>query len=179
MIHTPQLSVPAESILVTAGGTQLCCWDLLSGGRLLHKFVAHQKTITSVHVQQMHHSGSLHGVRIVSASLDGHMKVFDPESFKLTHATKYPSPILSLALASDMSSLAVGMADGTLSIKRRKSMESGSSRTRYAPRLTAASYKYFVRGQSTKAAATDLVMARQQKVNYLYIDIFDIVINSH
>jgi U3 small nucleolar RNA-associated protein 15 len=108
-------------MLVTAGGTYLCCWDLYSGGRLLHKFAAHQKTVTSVLVQRAVSTPSSDGsLRILSSSLDGHVKVFDPEVFKLTHASKYPSPILSLALAPDNSSFAVGMADGTLSMRRRR-----------------------------------------------------------
>ena len=108
-------------MLVTAGGAYLCCWDLYSGGRLLHKFAAHQKTITSVIVQRAVSTPSNDGsLRILSSSLDGHVKVFDPEVFKLTHASKYPSPILSLAVAPDNTAIAVGMADGTLSVRRRR-----------------------------------------------------------
>jgi U3 small nucleolar RNA-associated protein 15 len=88
---------------------------------LLHKFAAHQKTVTSVLVQRAVSTPSNDGsLRILSSSLDGHVKVFDPEVFKLTHASKYPSPILSLAIAPDNSSFAVGMADGTLSLRRRR-----------------------------------------------------------
>lgn len=66
----------AESMLVTAGGSQLCCWDLYTGGRLLHKFAAHQKTVTSVSVQHTNFGPASNGsLRIVSGSLDGHVKV--------------------------------------------------------------------------------------------------------
>ncbi|KAL4517529.1 hypothetical protein Ndes2437B_g06758 [Nannochloris sp. 'desiccata'] len=163
---------PSESMLVTAGGAYLCCWDLYSGGRLLHKFAAHQKTVTSVLVQRAVSTPSSDGsLRILSSSLDGHVKVFDPEVFKLTHASKYPSPILSLAVAPDNSSFAVGMADGTLSLRRRRqqkilqeSATAPASRKRYAPRLTASSFRYFIRGQSAKAAASDFVVAARRKV---------------
>ncbi len=65
-----------ESMLVTAGGAHLCCWDLFSGGKLLHKFAAHQKTITSVAVQRVNPGPASDGaLRILSASLDGHVKV--------------------------------------------------------------------------------------------------------
>lgn len=66
----------AESLLITAGGQQLCCWDLVSGGRLLHKLTAHQKTITSVAVQHIDSGSSgAKELRVISASLDGHVKV--------------------------------------------------------------------------------------------------------
>jgi hypothetical protein len=35
---------------------------------------------------------------------------------------------------------------------------------RYKPRLTAASYKFFIRGQNARAAATDYVVAANKKV---------------
>ena len=33
---------------VTAGGTSLCIWDMLAGGRLLKRLANFQKTVTSV-----------------------------------------------------------------------------------------------------------------------------------
>eukprot|EP00775_Hariotina_reticulata_P014922 gene14922-15127_t len=39
---------PSGSLLVTAGGTQLCVWDLLSGGKLLRRLSNFQKTVTCV-----------------------------------------------------------------------------------------------------------------------------------
>jgi len=165
----------AESLLVTAGGQHVCCWDLLGGRRLLHKLTAHQKTVTSVAVHHIDASlgGGSGGLRLLTASLDGHVKVFNPENFKLTHASKYPAPILSMALSPAATSLAVGMADGTLSVRRRQvkaggrydAEATGAQRTRYAPRLTAASFRYFIRGQSAKASAADVVIARRRKVS--------------
>lgn len=35
----------------------------------------------------------------------------------MTHATKYPAPVMSLALSPNCGTLAVGMADGTLSMR--------------------------------------------------------------
>jgi hypothetical protein len=43
--------------------------------------------------------------------------VFELDSFSVTHASKYPSPVLSLGLSPDCRLLAVGMADGTLSVR--------------------------------------------------------------
>ena len=187
---------PSESLVITAGGSHLCCWDLFSGGRLLHKLSAHQKTITSVlvrHVpivsalQSNSNASSGGALRIMSSSLDGHIKVFDPETFQATHASRYPSPILSFDISPDTMSLAVGTADGTLAVRRRRprrpphpshtqsqshhhQQQQPLRRERYAPPLTASSFRYFIRGQSSKAAADDVVVAARRKVKLAEYD---------
>jgi U3 small nucleolar RNA-associated protein 15 len=175
---------PSGSLLVTAGGTKLCIWDLYSGGRLLKTLTNHQKTVTSVLVSSSSYSSgggesssSSSSPRLLSGSLDGHVKVYDMDTFQVTHASKYPAPVLSLGLSSNNKYLAVGMADGTLSVRRHSggakraagtgsgnaNSGSGNRRAKYKPRLTAASYRYFIRGQSSKAAADDLVVAKKKK----------------
>lgn len=59
------------SLLVTAGGTDVCVWHMLHSGQLVHRITAHQKTATSVLVS------ALAGAQphITSAGLDGHVKV--------------------------------------------------------------------------------------------------------
>lgn len=61
----------AGSLLVTAGGTDLCIWHMLHSGQLLQRITAHQKTATSVVVTAM--AGA--EPHIMSAGLDGHVKV--------------------------------------------------------------------------------------------------------
>lgn len=61
----------AGSLLVTAGGTDLCFWQLLQSGQLVQRVTAHQKTITSVVVAALASSQP----HVVSAGLDGHVKV--------------------------------------------------------------------------------------------------------
>ena len=51
----------------------------------------------------------------------------DGASFQLTHVSKYPAPILSLAVSPDCSKLAVGMANGVLSIRQRRPQSAGPS----------------------------------------------------
>lgn len=41
-------------------------------------------------------------------------------------------------------------------------------RCRYAPRMTASSFRYFIRGQSAKAAASDFVVAARRKVGLTF-----------
>jgi U3 small nucleolar RNA-associated protein 15 len=157
--------------LITAGGNYLRCWDLYRGGALLQQLDCHQKTITSVSTAI---GGPAHdGARLISASLDGHVKagpaprkavalplgasvaccpspapprggpavqIHDLSSFQLVHASKYPAPILSLAMSADGAKMAVGMADGVLAIRQRRDRASpasaeasGGRRRRYGP----------------------------------------------
>ena len=57
--------------------------------------------------------------RLLTGSLDGHVKVHELDSFKVTHSAKYPGPVLSVAMSPDANALAVGMANRLLSIRRR------------------------------------------------------------
>jgi U3 small nucleolar RNA-associated protein 15 len=110
---------------------------------------------------------------MLCGSLDGHVKVFDLDTFKVTHASRYPGPILSLGLSPDCSLLAVGQADGLLSIRKHRQLkqvpvEQGGrapKREHYRPRLTAANYRYFIRGQSEKPSADDFVVGHTTRTS--------------
>ena len=60
---------------MTAGGTDICIWHVLGSGKLVQRITAHQKTATSVMV--MDTSGGAEP-QVVSAGLDGHIKVCPP-----------------------------------------------------------------------------------------------------
>ena len=45
-------------------------------------------------------------------------QVYELDGFRVTHASRYPAPVLSLGLSPDCSLLAVGTADGALSVRR-------------------------------------------------------------
>ncbi|KAI8110895.1 hypothetical protein M9434_004469 [Picochlorum sp. BPE23] len=148
---------PSESLIVTAGGQKVCCWDI-SGRRLLYQFNAHQKTVSVV--KMVDADGQL---RMITGSLDGHVKVFDPATFKMLYACKYPAPVLSLDVAPGAhDTMAVGLADGTLSFRKRKA-RAGSKSKGYAPRLTASNYRYFFRNQSMAPSESDVVVSKQKK----------------
>ncbi len=46
------------------------------------------------------------------------VQVYDLDTFKVTHASKYPGPVTSLGISPDCGLLAVGQADGQLSIRK-------------------------------------------------------------
>ena len=65
----------AGALAVTAGGTSLCIWDMLAGGRLLQRLSQHQKTVTCVALSALAGPEALAAPRMLSGSLDGHVKV--------------------------------------------------------------------------------------------------------
>ena len=46
--------------------------------------------------------------------------MFELDSFKVTHAMRYPSPIMSIGLSADCRLLAVGTSDGMLSVRKHQ-----------------------------------------------------------
>lgn len=130
--------LPSGSLLVSVGGQDVCVWDMLGGGRLLQRLRCHQKTIMSAFVApdggpppiletpEFEGSGVAHygamartAPRLLTGSLDGHVKVHELDTFTVTHSAKYPGPVLSVALSPDANVLAVGTANKLLSIRKR------------------------------------------------------------
>lgn len=89
-----------------------------SGGKLLRRLTNFQKTISCVRLSPLAGPDSAAAPRLLAGSLDGHVKIFELDDFKVTHVSKYPAPVMSLGLSQDCSSLAVGMADGMLSVRK-------------------------------------------------------------
>lgn len=165
---------PSGGLLVSAGGTSLCVWDLISGGKLLRRLSNFQKTVSCVRMSPLAGPDSAAAPRMLAGSLDGHVKVFELNDFKVTSASKYPAPVLSMGISPDCSLLAVGMADGTLSVRkhaRPKPVQgsaaavAGGRRRLHVPRLTAANFRFFLRGRSSKAGAGDVVVSARRRAN--------------
>jgi U3 small nucleolar RNA-associated protein 15 len=125
----------------------------MSGGRMLHQFSNHQKTITSLALDSSQS-------RLLSGSLDHSVKIYDLATYKVAHSLKYAAPVLSLAMSVGIDiniivylsmlnghsllclsviqptneALAVGLLDGTLSVRRRtkKAQVAEVSIVRYA-----------------------------------------------
>jgi U3 small nucleolar RNA-associated protein 15 len=118
--------LPGGAMLVSVGGQDVCVWDALSGGKLLRKMRCHQKTVMCAHVapdggpppveendvfesfQRGRSATDRTSPRLLTGSLDGHVKVHELDGFSVTHSAKYPGPVLSVALSPDASVLAGG-----------------------------------------------------------------------
>ncbi|OQR89716.1 U3 small nucleolar RNA-associated protein [Achlya hypogyna] len=149
------LMLPGGNLAISAGGTDIKVWDLLSGGKLLHSFSSHQKTVTCL---------SLDGpkTRLLSGSLDGHVKVYDLASYEVVHGYKFKQGVLSLALSPSNSHLAVGTADGLLTVRKRVNADGAVAAPAPAPRIKR-SFKYTLRGAQAKPSDADhVVTARRQ-----------------
>ncbi|GFQ79209.1 u3 small nucleolar RNA-associated protein 15 homolog [Trichonephila clavata] len=106
------LIFPSGGLFISAGGTSLKVWDPVAGRMLAH-VIPHHKAITSL-------CFASNGRRLMSASLDRHVKIYDITSYEVVHTLTYPSPILSVAVAHDDKAVAVGMADGIFSLRQMK-----------------------------------------------------------
>lgn len=207
--------LPGGSLLVSVGGQDVCVWDALAGGKRLHKLRCHQKTVMCAHVARdggpppvsdEHDDDVFAGFsrtagahksatdrtspRLLTGSLDGHVKVHELDGFSVTHSAKYPGPVLSVALSPDAQVLAVGTANRLLSIRRRSRGSrrgvgteegvregsasggeerrsggggGGNSGTRGPRRLDAGSWRYFARGQNARAAEGDARVERRRR----------------
>lgn len=67
-------------------------WDALAGGKLVAKIAQHHKTITCLKVAS-------NGQRIMSGSLDRHVKIYDAGTYKTVHTLDYPNAVLSIGIS--------------------------------------------------------------------------------
>ncbi|KAL1844224.1 hypothetical protein VTJ49DRAFT_3880 [Mycothermus thermophilus] len=110
------LPLPSGTTLLAAAGNAISVLDLVAA-KPLRLITNHQKTVTSLALAS-------NGRRLVSGSLDGHVKVFETSDWNVVAGSKYPSPILSLSVITAGASqedrhLAVGMQSGVLSLRTR------------------------------------------------------------
>ncbi|CAA6671335.1 unnamed protein product [Spirodela intermedia] len=80
---------PSGGLMATAGGNVVKLWDVISGGRMIHRLDCHNKTVTSVCLGAVG-KGDEGEPRLLTASLDGYVKVFDYAAFRITHSTRFP-----------------------------------------------------------------------------------------
>lgn len=84
------LFFPSGGLLASAGGTDVKIWDIVGGGRHVQTLGNHQKTVTKLAISAPRESSS--GVeedapRLLTSSLDGHVRVFDLSNFKVHWST--------------------------------------------------------------------------------------------
>ncbi|ORZ40434.1 WD40-repeat-containing domain protein [Catenaria anguillulae PL171] len=163
------LFFPGSTAVVSSGGPYFKVFDLVAGGRSLHHVSNHQKTITAM---TFDHSGS----RLLTGSLDHSVKIYNVANFKVVHTLKYQSPILSLAVSPNDTHMAVGMVDGTLSLRSRDEDKEGEfevgSERGVAASYRTGSYRYFMRGQGYQPSATDFQVMKAKKPKLNAYDVY-------
>nr|CAB3267575.1 U3 small nucleolar RNA-associated protein 15 homolog [Phallusia mammillata] len=153
------LMFPSGSVLLSAGGSSIKVWDVLSGGKLLATVSHHHKTVTCMTFNHDY-------TRLLSGGLDRHVKVYDVANYQVVHNIDYPGPILSMAISNEDKTLVVGMADKMLSIRHRKQAcktddlladENELSRKKRRQRSV------FMQGQKFVPNPTDIVVMHKHK----------------
>ncbi|KAK2488571.1 hypothetical protein MC885_013591 [Smutsia gigantea] len=146
------LLFPSGGLLVSAGGRYVKVWDMLKGGQLLVSLKNHHKTVTCLCLSSC-------GQRLLSGSLDRKVKVYSTTSYKVVHSFDYAASILSLALAHEDETIVVGMTNGILSVKHRKSeAKKDSLHRRRRP-----AYRTFIKGKNYMKQRDDILINRPSK----------------
>ncbi|KAK6494891.1 U3 small nucleolar RNA-associated protein 15-like protein [Huso huso] len=150
------LLFPSGGLLVSAGGRYVKVWDMLKGGQELVSLRNHHKTVTSLCLSSSGH-------RLLSGSLDRHVKVYSTTTYKVVHSFDYAASILSLALAPEDKVIVVGMTNGVLNVRHKKQAEdkveaAGKKRRRPA-------YRFFVKGKDYMPKQDDLLVSKPVKTH--------------
>lgn len=101
------------NLAIASNGNEVWLWDLVAGGKLLHKFSNHQKNITDICFNS---SGS----KILSSALDGFIKVYSMAELQVIHSMKYDQPIMSCGLSPDDKKLIAAYVDGSVIVRNYK-----------------------------------------------------------
>ncbi|XP_072216077.1 U3 small nucleolar RNA-associated protein 15 homolog [Excalfactoria chinensis] len=143
------LLFPSGGLLVSAGGRYVKVWDVLKGGQLLVSLKNHHKTVTCLCLNSS-------GQRLLSGSLDRHVKIYSTTSYKVVHSFNYATSILSLALSPEDETIIVGMTNGVLSVKHRKPEESKEkSQKKRQP-----AYRTYVKGRNYMPKQEDFYVSK-------------------
>ncbi|KAM9330133.1 U3 small nucleolar RNA-associated protein 15 homolog [Gastrophryne carolinensis] len=144
------LLFPSGGLLVSAGGRYVKVWDLLKGGQLLVSLRNHHKTVTCLCL-------SSSGQRLLSGSLDRHVKIYSTMNYKVVHSFDYAASVLSLALAPDDEMIVVGMTNSVLNVKHRKleAKKMNDPPARKHPR-----YRVFVKGKDYMPKQDDIFVSK-------------------
>ncbi|XP_076623054.1 U3 small nucleolar RNA-associated protein 15 homolog [Colletes latitarsis] len=143
------LFLPSGGIFLSAGGTEIRVWDALAGGRLLAKITQHHKTVTCLKIAS-------NGHRILSGSLDRHVKIYDSGTYKTVHSLDYPNSVLSIGISSNDETIVAGMVDGLISVRRREEDVKNEK-----PQRKKVSYRHS--GKNLHTAHVDMVVHEEMK----------------
>ncbi|XP_076181900.1 U3 small nucleolar RNA-associated protein 15 homolog [Ptiloglossa arizonensis] len=143
------LFLPSGGIFLSAGGTEIRVWDALAGGRLLAKITQHHKTVTCLKIAS-------NGHRILSGSLDRHVKIYDSGTYKTVHSLDYPNSVLSIGISSNDETIVAGMIDGLISVRRKEEDVKNEK-----PQRKKVSYKHS--GKNLNTSHVDMVVHEEIK----------------
>lgn len=146
--------LPSGSIVLSAGGTNIKIWDTIAGGKLLGCISQHHKTVTCLRLAS-------DNKRLLSGSLDRHVKVYDVNTFQVVHTLDFPNSVLSLAISKNDDTLVAGLVDGLVSISRREDGTKPLTKQKKVPFTYAQNVHY--------SRYLDKYMINNRDISWLYI----------
>mmetsp|Transcript_15201 Transcript_15201/g.23327 ORF Transcript_15201/g.23327 Transcript_15201/m.23327 type:complete len:646 (-) Transcript_15201:10-1947(-) len=171
--------------LISAGGTELKVWNILSGTCHATIPTRHSKTITSMVCMTrviLSHDLTMEPPktvwRIITAGLDGLMRIHTWDTskgeIKHIHGIKLQEPITSLAFDKDTyTRLAIGTTHGNIFFRQQQPPEdiisnshALTNKRKREPRP--GTYSFFTRGQNVAASADDYAVKEESKRKRLH-----------
>lgn len=149
------LFLPSGGLFFSAGGTEIKIWDGLMSGKQVGCVSQHHKTITCLRLTS-------DSKRLLSSSLDRHVKIYDTVSFKAVHTLDYPNAVLSLGVSKDNETVVAGMVDGLVSVSRREINTEDEEKERKSSKKVA-SYRYKTQTFDRKV---DTIIRDEKKEKY-------------
>lgn len=104
------LFLPSGGVFISAGGTDIKIWDTVAGGKLIGSVAKHHKTVTCLRLAS-------DNKRLLSGSLDRHVKIYDVGSYNTVFDLEYPNGVLSLGVSKN-DDVVAGLVDGLVSVRR-------------------------------------------------------------
>ncbi|TIC08762.1 WD40 repeat-like protein [Wallemia mellicola] len=136
--------LPGGETLATSSGPIVRIWDIMAGGRCRRAFSNHQKAVTSLAIDGDQK-------RLLTGGLDQMVKVYDLETFRVTHSMRFPAPVLSVATSPDNINLVAGLSDGTLAMRRRQAKGNEvAEKIADKEAMKSGAYEYMQEAQSLK-----------------------------
>lgn len=119
--HPVESVTNRDLLIISASNTNITVFDMVAGKKLRTLENVHHKTITCIHNR---------GSYLLTASIDGHLKIYDLNFNVVTSFSYTPSQLLSCTYNGAF--LAVGTNDGILSINKVSKLKYSSYKSKRA-----------------------------------------------
>ncbi|KAG8459254.1 hypothetical protein KFE25_014099 [Diacronema lutheri] len=106
------LVLPGGALVATAAGNGVHVWDLVAGGRAVASSANHAKTVMALCLTADRRS-------LLSAGLDGQLKVYDVGDFNVQASTRLGAPCLAAILTPADTHLLTAHSDTSVVVRRR------------------------------------------------------------
>eukprot|EP01061_Rhynchopus_euleeides_P038575 TRINITY_DN66152_c0_g1_i1.p1 TRINITY_DN66152_c0_g1~~TRINITY_DN66152_c0_g1_i1.p1 ORF type:complete len:596 (+),score=224.93 TRINITY_DN66152_c0_g1_i1:238-2025(+) len=112
---------PAGAYIAAASATEVTLWDTATSAASqtpVATLAGHTKDITSM-------CFNFYGSRLLTGSIDRHVKVYETEGYTAVHSMSFPEPVCSVGLSQDGLCLTVGGLAGKIYIRSRNPSQGG------------------------------------------------------